>query len=294
MLFYRLLIALIAVYGALAAVNGRCSSGNGVCISTSSCTKAGGTYVNGKCPNDAADIKCCNKNSCTVNGKTGTCKFTSDCNGTSYAGACPGPSNFKCCVENVTKCTYEGLTGTCMNKNSCNGFRVTGLCPGNADNQCCLPKNSCTANGKSGSCIPTGQCSGTSVSGKCPGGKNIQCCVSSGGGSVTGQQIVDFAMQFRGTPYLYGGESPATGFDCSGFTKYVYAHFGYNIPRNSGAQATAGRAVSKNNLQPGDLVCYSGHVAIYIGNNQVIHSQKDEANLPDQRYYHPRRCYHRS
>ncbi|OUM60683.1 hypothetical protein PIROE2DRAFT_32846, partial [Piromyces sp. E2] len=92
-------IALIAsAHGVLSAVNDRCSSGNGVCIRTSNCEKMGGTYESGLCPNDPDDVKCCTKPSCTVDGKTGECKFTSDCNGTSLPGACPGPSNFQCCV----------------------------------------------------------------------------------------------------------------------------------------------------------------------------------------------------
>ncbi|ORX75435.1 hypothetical protein BCR32DRAFT_296909 [Anaeromyces robustus] len=170
MLFYKLLIALISVYGALAIVNGRCSSGNGVCISTSSCTKAGGTYVSGKCPDDPGDIKCCNKNSCTVSGKTGK----------SLAGACPGPSNFQCCVDEViqAKCSYQGIDGKCMNWTECNGFRVQGLCPGNGNIQCCLPKSPCFTEGKVGYCIPTAQCHTKKVAGKCPGGKDIQCYIS--------------------------------------------------------------------------------------------------------------------
>ncbi|OUM59638.1 hypothetical protein PIROE2DRAFT_67658 [Piromyces sp. E2] len=99
-----LLIALVAVPAALGTINGKCSSGNGVCVKTSDCTKAGGTYVDNKCPNDPKNVKCCNKTKCvTSDGLTGTCKFTSDCNGTSYSGVCPGGKNFKCCVTSNKK-----------------------------------------------------------------------------------------------------------------------------------------------------------------------------------------------
>jgi len=107
-----LLITLAAVPSVLGAVNGKCSSGNGVCVSTSSCTKAGGTYVDGKCPNDKKDIKCCNKKKCvTSKGLVGSCMFTSDCKGTSYSGLCPGGNNFKCCVPSKNDNKKEKATG---------------------------------------------------------------------------------------------------------------------------------------------------------------------------------------
>lgn len=86
-----------------------------------------------------------------------------------------------------------------------------------------------------------------------------------------GTQVVNYAEQFLGVPYKWEGTTPS-GFDCSGFTQYVYAHFGISIPRNSAAQASAGTAVSYDDVQVGDLVCYSGHVAIYVGDGEVIHS----------------------
>jgi cell wall-associated NlpC family hydrolase len=85
--------------------------------------------------------------------------------------------------------------------------------------------------------------------------------------------VVGIAMQYLGTPYVYGGSSPS-GFDCSGFVMYVYSRVGVSLPRVVSAQYTAGVAVSRSDLQPGDLVFFNGlgHVGIYIGGNQFIHS----------------------
>lgn len=92
--------------------------------------------------------------------------------------------------------------------------------------------------------------------------------------SGNGSSVVGYAKQFIGTKYTYGGTSPSTGFDCSGFTSYVYRNFGVSLPRTSGGQAGAGVAVSRSNLVAGDLIIYSGHVAIYVGGGQVIHAPR--------------------
>jgi len=92
--------------------------------------------------------------------------------------------------------------------------------------------------------------------------------------SGNGSSVVGYAKQFIGTKYTYGGTSPSTGFDCSGFTSYVYKNFGVSLPRTSGGQAGAGVAVSRSNLVAGDLIIYSGHVAIYVGGGQVIHAPR--------------------
>ncbi|NTW72216.1 MAG: LysM peptidoglycan-binding domain-containing protein [Eubacteriaceae bacterium] len=86
-----------------------------------------------------------------------------------------------------------------------------------------------------------------------------------------GSAIVATAKHYIGTPYRSGGSTPA-GFDCSGFTSYVYRQYGISLPRTSGGQASAGGYVAKSDLRPGDLVIFSGHVGIYVGNNSFIHS----------------------
>ena len=92
-----------------------------------------------------------------------------------------------------------------------------------------------------------------------------------------GQQVVDYALQFIGTPYVSGGNNLNSGVDCSGFTQQVYKHFGINLERSSRSQySTNGVSVTKEELQPGDLVFYGygsvNHVAIYIGDGKIVHS----------------------
>lgn len=96
--------------------------------------------------------------------------------------------------------------------------------------------------------------------------------VKSSGGSAAGRAIADYGLQFVGNPYVYGGTSLTKGADCSGFVQQVYKHFGYSLPRSSSEQRSAGREVSYSEAQPGDLICYAGHVAIYIGNGQIVHA----------------------
>ena len=93
-------------------------------------------------------------------------------------------------------------------------------------------------------------------------------------GIINGQDVVNYAVQFVGNPYKYGGNSLTEGIDCSGFTKGVYSHFGIELPRTSQAQRSVGTSVgnSLENALPGDLVCYDGHVGIYAGDGQLVHA----------------------
>lgn len=93
--------------------------------------------------------------------------------------------------------------------------------------------------------------------------------------SGLGQQIVNTALQYVGYPYVYGGNSLTGGIDCSGFTQQIYGMFGYSLPRTSGSQQGVGYAVSYAEAQPGDLICYSGHVAIYMGGGQIVHASNE-------------------
>ena len=98
-----------------------------------------------------------------------------------------------------------------------------------------------------------------------------------GGGS--GSDIAQYACQFVGNPYVPGGTSLTNGADCSGFTQSVYRVYGYSIPRNSSSQRSAGREVSYEEAQPGDLICYAGHVAIYLGNGRIVHASSVKTGI---------------
>ncbi len=143
------------------------------------------------------------------------------------------------------------------------------------------------ANGNSGG-NSTGGNSGGGNAGSASGGGGSQNGSSGGSGGdsgsgggqdpgystgVSGSAVVQYALGFVGNPYVWGGKDPNTGADCSGFTSYVYAHFGISIPSYSYSQRSVGREVSYANAKPGDLICYSGHVAIYMGNGQIVHAK---------------------
>ena len=93
------------------------------------------------------------------------------------------------------------------------------------------------------------------------------------------QAVADFAVQFVGNPYVWGGTSLTGGADCSGFTQSVYAQFGYSLPRTSYEQQNWGTEVSYADAQPGDLICYGGHVAIYMGNGQIVHASNSRDGI---------------
>lgn len=128
--------------------------------------------------------------------------------------------------------------------------------------------------------------SGTGNTGNSAGGTSSDSTGSSGGGenpsystSVSGSSVVSYACQFVGNPYVWGGTSLTNGADCSGFVMSVFAHFGVSLPHSSGALQGCGKAVSYANAQPGDLICYSGHVAIYMGGGQIVHAQSTAVGI---------------
>ncbi len=107
-------------------------------------------------------------------------------------------------------------------------------------------------------------------------------CISTSGKAVsgtTGSDVVQYAMQFLGNPYVYGGTSLTNGTDCSGFTMSVYAHFGVYLPHASSAQRSYGKAISYSDARPGDLLFYPGHVAMYIGNGKIIHASTPSTGI---------------
>ena len=114
---------------------------------------------------------------------------------------------------------------------------------------------------------------GTSSSGNSGAGQTVS-------NTSLGRQIADYGLQFVGNPYVYGGTSLTNGADCSGFVQSVYRNFGINLPRTSGEQGACGSVVaSLAEAQPGDLIWYSGHIGIYIGNGQIVHASSAKTGI---------------
>lgn len=142
--------------------------------------------------------------------------------------------------------------------------------------------NSSSSSGSSGSSSYDGGGAGK--------GGSIASDYAAGGGKnpsastgVSGSSVVSYAMQFVGNPYVWAGNSLTNGVDCSGFVHEVYAHFGISTPRYSQAFKSVGQAVSFDNIQPGDVVVYPGHVAIYAGGGVIVEAQSTKAGITARR-----------
>lgn len=108
---------------------------------------------------------------------------------------------------------------------------------------------------------------------------SISDIINGASGSDLGKQIARYGCQYIGNPYVLGGTSLTNGADCSGFTYRIYANFGYTIPRTSYQQRSTGTEVSYENAQPGDLICYEGHVAMYIGGGYIVHASNVKTGI---------------
>lgn len=117
------------------------------------------------------------------------------------------------------------------------------------------------------------------VSQKYVSSKKVTASATKKTSSSKGQQIANYATKFVGNPYRWGGTSLTRGADCSGFIKAVYQKFGYNLPHSSSALRSKGTGVSSSNKKAGDVVCYSGHVALYIGNNKIVHAANSRKGI---------------
>lgn len=110
-------------------------------------------------------------------------------------------------------------------------------------------------------------------------GEDYTKIITDATGSELGKEIAKYACKFVGNPYVAGGTSLTNGADCSGFTYRVYKDYGYTIPRTSYEQRSAGTAVEYKDAQPGDLICYSGHVAMYIGDGKIVHASSKKTGI---------------
>lgn len=171
-------------------------------------------------------------------------------------------------AEEAARKAQQSIAGSSTSANT-----SIGAASGNAGSS--APSSSGATSGNAGSGTSSAN-TGSSQTGNGSGNGNGQ---QSGSTVSNGQAVVNYAMQFLGNPYVYGGNSLTNGTDCSGFVKGVYAAFGINLPRTSSEQRSVGYGVSLSDIQPGDIVCYSGHVGIYAGNNTLIHASNEKTGI---------------
>ena len=124
-----------------------------------------------------------------------------------------------------------------------------------------------------------GTSSGNASSGSTSSGNDASETTSKPSYSGKGSSVVAYATQFVGNPYVWGGESLTNGADCSGFIKSVYKHFGVSLPHSSSAMRSCGVGVSYSDAKPGDIICYSGHVAIYMGGGAIVHASNQKEGI---------------
>lgn len=154
-------------------------------------------------------------------------------------------------------------------------------------------KKAAEASKKSSSASGSNTGSSSSAATSKDNGSSSSNSSGSSGSSVsynpTGQSVVNYACQFVGNPYVWGGTSLTNGADCSGFIMSIYAKFGVSLPHSSGAMAGCGRGVSYSEAMPGDIICYAGHVAIYMGGGQIVHASnaKDGIKISGNAAYRP-------
>lgn len=137
-------------------------------------------------------------------------------------------------------------------------------------------KNNSNTNNSNDSSATNDSTPAKEVSAKSTAGKET---VAAAKGSAKGKEVANYACGFVGNPYVAGGTSLTNGADCSGFTQSVYKAFGYNLPRNSTSQRSVGKEVSYAEAEPGDIICYPGHVAIYIGNGKIVHASSAKTGI---------------
>lgn len=142
--------------------------------------------------------------------------------------------------------------------------------------------NKTTGNSSSSTSKGNGSSTGSSSGSSSSSSSNVSY-------NPTGQSVVNYACQFVGNPYVWGGTSLTNGADCSGFIMSVYAKFGVSLPHSSAAMAGCGRGVSYSEAMPGDIICYAGHVAIYMGGGQIVHASnaRDGIKISGNAAYRP-------